>query len=93
MSQQLTMNFDQPRQNSISVWRTKICPFLTASETVVLNAMRAIGKPCTMHEVADYMNVPLNKISGRFGHNGLRGKGKITVVGKTEDNKSLFKIK
>lgn len=40
---------------------------LTRAQLSVAGAMQQIGKPATMHQIADYMRVPLNVISGRFG--------------------------
>jgi len=91
--------FDQPPKvevniplvNKIENYYYVILPDLTKKENAVLNTMEMIGKPCTQQEVADRMMVPLHTISGRFGENGLKGKGKIKIIGK-KNNKSVYEV-
>lgn len=78
-------------ENRNHTFKTKILPELTERQRNVLEALRSLDKPSSMHEVAEAMNVPLNTISGRFGPKELRGKGYIKVVGR-EDGKSLFTL-
>lgn len=44
----------------------------------------------TMHEVAQHVNRELNTISGRFGK--LVEKGKLKIIGRTENRRSIYKI-
>ena len=52
---------------------------LASRESDVLIALRQLGGSGTMHQVATYMNVPLNTISGRFS--ALFRKGMIAHSG------------
>jgi Mn-dependent DtxR family transcriptional regulator len=52
---------------------------LASREKDVLNAIKSLGGRATMHQVAAYMNVPLNTISGRFS--ALFRKGSIVHGG------------
>ena len=52
---------------------------LTRCQLAIIGAMRLLKVPVTMHQVADYMGVQLNTISGRFGE--LVREGQIKVVG------------
>lgn len=92
--------FDQPMSSlpSVSIpvanrndnYYEKIMPTLNNRQEQVLNAIAEIDRSCTMHEVADFLKIPLNAISGRFGE--LVKKEKIKVVGKTQDRKSIYKV-
>lgn len=78
-----------PESNRLETYHEKIKPELTERQQKVLEAIDKI-QPCTMHEVADKMNVPLNTISGRFGE--LVKKEVLEITGKKE-RKSIYKIK
>lgn len=54
-----------PLANKIDQYHNVIKPTLTQREHEVYEAVKVI-QPCTMHEVAEYMERPLNTISGRF---------------------------
>lgn len=54
-----------PLANKIENYHANIKPTLTQREHEVYEAVKVI-QPCTMHQVAEYMNRPLNTISGRF---------------------------
>jgi len=51
---------------------------LTRCQLAIIGAMRLLKVPVTMHQVADYMGVPLHTISGRFLE--LFGKRQIKIV-------------
>lgn len=80
--------FDVPRENSLDTYHETIEPELTNRQEQVLNAIEEIG-PCTMHEVSNFMGVPLNTISGRFGE--LVKKNKIYAAGRI-DRKTIYKV-
>lgn len=98
--------FDQvsePRQtvsNTISLpvanrndnYYSLIMPELTAREEEVLNAMVMIGYPVTMHQIADFMKVGVNTISGRFSK--LVEKKRIIPQAKTKEKrpKTIYKV-
>ena len=52
-------------QNSISIYRTVIQPQLTDRQKFVLNYFNDFEEG-TGKEIADYLQVPFNQISGRF---------------------------
>ncbi len=85
--------FDKPEENislgnKIDHYYKMIKPTLTQREEEVYNAVKVI-QPCTMHKVAEYMERPLNIISGRFSK--LVEKEFIKIIGR-ENNKSIFII-
>lgn len=82
--------FDQAEANRLDTYFEKIKSELTNREFEVLSAVAEINKPCTMHEVAKYMNRDLNTISGRFSK--LVEKGKLIITGRTENKRSLYKL-
>jgi predicted ArsR family transcriptional regulator len=59
----------------------------------VLNAMASMGGKATMHDVAEYLHVPLHAISGRFSE--LSQKHIIAVVGRVQvgtSHRSLYSM-
>ena len=74
-------------QNRVENFHKNVKPILTLREFEVLEAVKKI-QPCTMHQVAKFMQRELNTISGRFG--ALVEKGYLSIKGKTEDHKSLY---
>ncbi len=79
-----------PLANKNDNYFENILPGLNKRQSDVLNAVYEIGKPSTMHQVAEFMKVELYTISGRFGE--LVKKNKLIVKGKTFDNKSLYTV-
>lgn len=79
-----------PLANKIENYYTNILPGLSKKQSIVLNAMYEIGRPCTMHRVAEFLQVPLNTISGRFSE--LVKLNRLCVEGKTFDNKSVYEV-
>ena len=85
--------FDQPKENisfgnRIDHFYKMIKPTLTQREEEVYNAVKVI-QPCTMHEVAEYMQRPLNTISGRFS--SLVKKEFISIK-EVKNHKSIYII-
>ena len=74
-------------QNRVDNYYKNIRPILTLREFEVLEAVKKT-QPCTMHQVAKFMQRELNTISGRFG--ALVEKGYLSIKGKTEDHRSLY---
>ncbi len=79
-----------PIANRNENYYEKIMPTFSNRQSEVINAMMLMNSPCTMHDVANFLKVPLNTISGRFGE--LVKKNKIKAIGRTEDRKSLYKL-
>ena len=84
------MSVNIPRQNRNDNYYENIIPELTNRESEVLQALKELGKPSTMHDVAKFMMRELNTISGRFGK--LVEKRKLIIIGKTENNRSIYKV-
>ena len=86
------INFNIPLANKIDNYYYQIMPELTTREEEVLKAMKTIAEPCTMHQVANFMGVGLNSISGRFSK--LVEKEKIKPIGKTKDKrpKTIYEV-
>lgn len=75
------------KQCSLEAW-IKTKDQLNKKQNDVLQAMKDLGNYATMHDVASYLCVPLNTISGRFSE--LRRMGKITALYKTKkDGRSI----
>lgn len=72
-----------PLANKIEIFHNDIKPKLNERQTAVLSTMKQMNFPCTMHEVAEFMQVPLNTISGRFSE--LKRMNKITAIGRTNN--------
>jgi hypothetical protein len=68
------------RDNQIEVYRNIVEPTLQPREQEVLDVIKLFPKGITIYEVADYMRVKANTISGRFGP--LENAGKIKSIGK-----------
>ena len=64
-------------QLSLEVYRNEVKPKLTEREQWVLEALEEL-QPASCEQVAEYLKVPVNVISGRF--TGLKKKEKITVA-------------
>lgn len=68
---------------------------LNTRENDVLCAIKALGGRATMHQVATYMNVPLNTISGRFS--ALFRKGSVIHDGierpEGKRPRTIFRVK
>ena len=79
------IDFNIPLANKIDNYYYHIMPELTTREEEVYQAMQSIAEPCTMHRVANFMDVGLNSISGRFSK--LVEKKKIKPIGKTKDKR------
>lgn len=88
--------FDQQKevfssvQNRNDNYYKMIMPELTHKEDVVYRACIRIKKPSTMHEVAKFLGVELNTISGRFSK--LCEKGKLKIIGKTPNKRSIYEV-
>jgi hypothetical protein len=52
-------------QNSLTVYRNQVLPNIKQKHNAVINALQALGEATSL-EVADYLNKPLNSLSGRF---------------------------
>lgn len=85
--------FDQAEANRLDTYFEKVKPNLTEKEFEVTKAISQMKQPTTMHEVAKFMGVELNTISGRFSKNtGLVAKGVLKIVGRTDNKRSLYKL-
>lgn len=85
------LSINLPKANRNDNYYELIMPELNNRQEQVFSAICELNRPCTMHEIADTLKVPLNTISGRFGE--LVTKEKIKVVGRTENRRSLYKRK
>lgn len=65
-------------QTKLDAFNFVLCN-LSTREDDVLRAIKELGGRATMHQVATYMNVPLNTISGRFS--ALFRKGSVVHAG------------
>lgn len=79
-----------PLANKIENYYSNILPGLNKKQSIVLNAIYEIGKPCTMHQVAEFLHVELYTISGRFGE--LVKKNRLIVKGKSFKNRSVYEV-
>ena len=84
------MSVNTPIQNRNDNYFENIKPNLTKKESVVLNTCVQINKPSTMHEVAKFLGVELNTISGRFSK--LCEKGELEITGKTTNRRSIYEV-
>jgi len=70
--------------NSIEVYHKKVKLNLTGRRLQVLEAIRTLGGEATLYEIGQYLNKPLNHISGRPGE--LVKLGKIIDSGKRKEH-------
>lgn len=86
---QTELNFDKPKRrmhaNSLDAYHNEVKPTLKGRKLIVYEAIKKMPK-CTMKDVATYLNVPLNTISGRFSQ--LRDTGFIKEVGSIKISKT-----
>ena len=40
---------------------------ISESQNMVLSAIKQIGRPATMREIAEYLNIPINRVTPRIG--------------------------
>lgn len=86
-------NFNIPLANKIEQYHNHIKPELKPKQEAVINTMKSLGYPCTMHEVAENMQVSLNKISGRFSE--LVNLKQIKPIGRTDETgrrKTIYEV-
>lgn len=72
---------------SVEVYREKVHPNIKKRHEKVLNAIKFL-QPCTSLDVADFLNVPLHSISGRFSElsgNKEYGRPMIECVGERKN--------
>jgi predicted transcriptional regulator len=69
----------QTNPHSIANYENKIKPELNVRQKEIYDLIKKFGE-LTSNDVAIYLNVRLNTISGRFSE--LRDSGKIKVVGR-----------
>lgn len=86
---QTQLNFDKPKRrihaNSIDAYHNEVKPTLKGRKLVVYEAIKKMPK-CTSKDVAKYLGVELNTISGRFTE--LFDLGFIKEVGKIKIGKT-----
>lgn len=76
------------RQNSIEIYHATKFKHGTKKRQIV-ETLAFMGK-ATMHQIADYMRVPVHTISGRFGE--LEKMQVISEFSKSSDNKTIWKL-
>lgn len=78
-----------PSQTSLIAWMD-VQKDITERQNQVIQAIRELNGVATMHAVAFRLNLPLHTISGRFSE--LVKCGRLEPVGRTDDNKTLFRV-
>lgn len=74
---------------SLYVYKELVLPTMTDRQSVVYGAIQQL-KEATCHDVAMFLNVPVNTISGRFSE--LKRKNKIEKVGEKKIGRSPHSI-
>lgn len=70
-------------------YKTKVEPTLSERQKLVLEVIKHFGG-CTSKEVAEFLDRPLNTLSGRFTE--LESKGEIEKSGERRDGCNVYKI-
>lgn len=85
---QIYIDFSRGRENEVSKQMNKVNSKVRENDlSIVLGLID--GKKCTL-EIAEIMNKPINKISGRFTQ--LKAMNRIKPIGTKKINQSKFTI-
>jgi len=78
----------QMHKNSLLAYQ-EVLPKISNQKIKICKSLEFLGK-ATMHQIAKYMGVPLNTISGRF--KDLREDGFIKSFGSTEKRRTIWEL-